>query len=69
MKNAFLFDWLFKIVFFLSWFAFLIVACYVAIRDGKYKVIFFTFPFWLGGLLFAKRKLLNKKIGKLGEGD
>lgn len=55
------FDVLFKVVFFLSWFAFLIVACYVAIRDGNYKVIFFTLPFWLGGLFFAKRKLLSKK--------
>ena len=60
-KIVYFFDGLFKGVFFLSWFSFLIVACYVAIRDGNYKVIFFTLPFWLGGLFFAKRKLLNKK--------
>lgn len=59
-KIAYFFDRLFKVVFFLSWFAFLIVACYIAIRDGNYKVIFFTLPFWLAGLFFVKRKLLNK---------
>ena len=63
-KIAWFFDRLFKVVFFLSWFAFLIVACYIAVRDGNYKVIFFTLPFWLGGLFFAKRKLLNKKTDK-----
>lgn len=51
----------FKIVFFLAWFSFLIVACYIAVRDGNYKVIFFTIPFWIGGLLFAKRKLQSDK--------
>ena len=53
-------DKLFKVVFFLSWFVFLIIACYIAVSDGNYKVIFFTLPFWLGGLFFAKRKLLKK---------
>lgn len=60
-KIAWFFDRLFKVVFFLSWFAFLIVACYIAIRDGNYKVILFTLPFWLGGLFFAKRKFQSKK--------
>ena len=63
-KIAWFFDKLFKVVFFLSWFAFLIVACHIAVRDGNYKVILFTLPFWLGGLFFAKRKLLNKKADK-----
>ena len=60
-RIALIFDRLFKVVFFLSWFIFLIVACYIAVRDENYKVIFFTLPFWLGGLFFMKRKLFNKK--------
>ena len=59
-RIALLFDRLFKVVFFLSWFAFLIVVCYVVVRDGNYKILLFTLPFWLGGLFFLKRKLLNK---------
>jgi hypothetical protein len=60
-KMAFVFDRLFKVVFFLSWFIFLIAACYIAVRDKNYQVILFTLPFWLGGLFFMKRKLFNKK--------
>jgi hypothetical protein len=60
MKIAWVFDRVFKIVFFLSWFAFLVVVFYIAVRDGNYKMIFFTLPFWLGGVFFAKRKLLDK---------
>ena len=56
-RIAWIFDRLFKIVFFLSWFTFLIIACYIAVRDGNYKVIVFTLPFWVGGVFFAKRKL------------
>jgi hypothetical protein len=53
---ALFFDRLFKAVFFLSWFAFLIVVCYIAVRDGTYRIILFTLPFWLGGLFLAKKK-------------
>ncbi|MBR4863031.1 MAG: hypothetical protein IKU07_00525 [Oscillospiraceae bacterium] len=60
-KIAKFFDWLFKVIFFLAWFAFLIVACYIAVRDGNYQIILFSLPFWAGGLFFAKRKLFNKK--------
>ena len=60
-KVAVVFDKLFKVVFFLSWFGFLVVACYVAVKDGNYKVILFTLPFWAGGLFFAKRKLFPGK--------
>ena len=60
-KIAWYFDRIFKVVFFLSWFVFLIVACYIAVRDGNYKVILFTMPFWLGGLFFAKRKFQGPK--------
>ena len=59
-KIAFIFDRIFKVVFFLSWFIFLIAACYIAVRDENYKMIFFTLPFWLGGLFFMKRKLFHK---------
>ncbi len=58
---ALFFDKFFKVVFFLSWFTFLIAVCYIAIRDENYQIILFTLPFWVGGLFFAKRKLLNKK--------
>ena len=60
-KIALFFDRVFKVVFFLSWFAFLAVACCVAVRDGNNKVLLFTLPLWLGGLFFLKRKLLPKK--------
>ena len=61
-KNlSYFFDSAFKIVFFLSWFAFLIVACWMGVNDGNYKIIVFTLPFWIGGLFFVKRKLLGKK--------
>ena len=57
-KNiAILFDRLFKVIFFLSWFVFLIVACCILIRDNHCWKILYTVPFWLGGLFFAKRKL------------
>lgn len=59
-KIALFFDKTFKVVFFLSWFTFLVAVCYITIRDENYKIILFTLPFWVGGLFFAKRKLLNK---------
>ena len=58
---ALFFDKFFKVVFFLSWFTFLIAVCYIAIRDDNYQIILFTLPFWVGGLIFAKRKLLNNQ--------
>ncbi len=64
-KIAWFFDGLFKVVFFLAWFAFLVVACYIAVRDGNYKLILFTLPFWFGGLFFAKRKFQSKKDRKI----
>lgn len=60
-EMAMFFDRFFKIAFFLSWFGFLIAVCLFAVREENYKVIFFTLPFWLGGLFFMKRKLLNQK--------
>ena len=61
IQIALIFDRLFKIVFFLWWFIFLIAASYIAISSKNYKLIFFTLPFWFGGLFFMKRKILNKK--------
>ena len=57
---ALFFDRVFKVVFFLSWFGFLAVACYVIIKDGNYGKLLFTVPFWLGGIFFAKRKFQGK---------
>lgn len=53
-------DRLFKGGFFLFWFGFLIVACYIMIRDSNYGMILYTVPFWLAGIFFAKRKFLNR---------
>ena len=60
-KIALVLDRVFKVVFFLSWFAFLAAACCAAVRDGNYKLLLFTLPLWLGGLFFLKRKLPDKK--------
>ncbi len=54
-----LFDKLFKGGFFLFWFGFLIVACYMSIKDKNYSLIVFSLPFWLVGIYFVKKKLLN----------
>ena len=60
-KNlAIFFDKLFKIVFFLSWFGFLAIACYIMIRDDNLRMIPFTVPFWLAGFFFVKRKFFKK---------
>ena len=61
---ALLFDRAFKIVFFLSWFGFLAVVCYVTIKDGNYGKLLFTVPFWLGGIFFVVRKFKGKKDSK-----
>lgn len=61
---ALFFDRAFKIVFFVSWFGFLLVVCYVIIRDGNYGKLLFTVPFWLGGIFFVKRKFQKKKTDK-----
>ena len=68
-KMALFFDRAFKIVFFLSWFAFLVIACYIMARDHNYRMIPFTIPFWLAGIFFAKGKFKQdrkqrKKIDK-----
>lgn len=61
IKVALFFDILFKITFFLSWFIFLAFVCYIARKDGNYKLLLFTLPFWIGGLFFVKRKFFKKK--------
>lgn len=58
---ALFFDKLFKASFFLFWFGFLFVACYIMIRDNNYRMIFYTVPFWLAGIFFIKRKLFGRK--------
>lgn len=54
-----LFDKLFKGGFLLFLFGFLIVACYISIRDKNYGLIVFSLPFWLVGIYLVKKKLLN----------
>lgn len=54
-----LFDKLFKGGFLLFLFGFLIVACYISIRDKNYSLIVFSLPFWLVGIYLVKKKLLN----------
>ncbi len=58
-KIAVFFDKLFKAGFFLFWFGFLIVFCYISIRDKKYSMFALTIPFWLVGIYFLKRKLFS----------
>lgn len=60
-RLALFFDTLFKVSFFLFWFGFLFVACYIIIRDDNYRMIIYTVPFWLAGIFFIKRKLLKRK--------
>ena len=60
-KLALFSDKLFKVSFFLFWFGFLLVTCYIMIRDNNYRMIIYTVPFWLAGILFIKRKLLKRK--------
>lgn len=54
-----IFDKLFKGGFLLFLFGFLIVACYISIRDKNYSLIIFSLPFWLVGIYLVKKKLLN----------
>lgn len=58
-RLALFFDRVFKVSFFMFWFGFLAVACYFMIRDGNYRMLPFTVPFWLAGIFFAKRKFRN----------
>ena len=60
-KLALFSDKLFKASFFLFWFGFLFVACYIMIRDNNCRMILYTVPFWLAGIFFVKRKLVNRK--------
>ena len=60
-KAAAVCDVLFKAVFFLGWFGFLVFACCFAVKEQNYQLLLFALPFWAGGLFFAKRKLFGKK--------
>lgn len=60
-KYAALFSKLFVAGFLLFWFGFLIVAFYISVRDKNYKMIVFSLPFWLIGIILIKNKLLKKR--------
>lgn len=47
---------------------FLVVACYISIRDKNYNLLIFSIPFWIVGIYLLKCKLLNKKATEQKEG-
>lgn len=60
-RLALFFDRMFKVAFFLFWFGFLAVACYMLIKEKNYSLLLFTLPFWVVGFLFAKGRFRRKK--------
>ena len=63
-KWAAVFHKAFILGFLLFWFGFLAVAAFICIRDQSYGMLLFTLPFWVGGCLIGKNKLLGKKSRK-----
>ena len=59
-RLALFFDRVFKVSFFLLWFGFLAVVCYFMMRDGNYRMLPFTLPFWLVGIFFVNRKFTKQ---------
>lgn len=60
-KAAVIFQKLFVLGFLLFVVGFLIVACYVSIRDKNYSLLIFSIPFWLVAFFLFKNKFLKKK--------
>lgn len=67
MKNN-LFHKIFIIIFFLFWFGFLIFAAYICLRDENYGMLLYSGLFWIVGIIFAKKKLFDKKTKKTSRG-
>ena len=63
MKNN-LFHKIFTIIFFVFWFGFLIFAAYICLRDENYGMLLYSGLFWIVGIIFAKKKLFDKKTKK-----
>ena len=60
-KMEFLFGKLFVLGFLLFFIGFLVVACFVSIRDKNYSLLVFLIPFWLVGIYLIKKRLFGKK--------
>lgn len=63
-KVARLFQRLFVLGFLLFLIGFLVVACYISIRDKNYSLLIFSIPFWLVGIYLLKSRLLKKEAKK-----
>lgn len=60
MKNN-LFRKIYTIIFFLFYFGFLIFAAYICLRDQNYGMLLYSGLFWIVGIIFAKKRLFNRK--------
>lgn len=60
-KYSNLFDKLFIIGFLLFWFGFLIMWCYINLKNKDYLQMLFSLPFWIIGVYMMKQKMLNQK--------
>ena len=49
------------VAFLIYWFGVLIYWDYFSFMDGNYMKILYSVPFWLGGIYFTYKRLLNKK--------
>lgn len=63
-KVAEIFQRLFVIGFLLFFMGFLLVVCYISIRDKNYSMLIFSIPFWIVGIILFRNKLLNRKSQK-----
>lgn len=50
------FSKLYIIGFLLFWFGFLIVGCYIIIREQSYSMLLFSIPFWIAGIFIVYKK-------------
>ncbi len=60
-KISNVFKSIFRIVFFLYWFGFLIFFDYICLRDNSYIFLLFSLLFWFVGFKVAYNSLINKK--------
>lgn len=54
-KLSAIFQKLFLAGFFLFLFGFLAAVFYLSVRDRKYQMLLFSVPFWIAGILFARK--------------
>mgnify|MGYP000265297058 CR=1 FL=1 len=58
-KVANVFNKIFVITFFIFWFCFLAVWCYLNIKDNNYIALLFSLPFWVIGISFVRKFLFK----------